>query len=241
MSLHTLPRLHAALTREDAAENHELTMTPEQARYLGSVLRRESGDEIRLFSAEAGEWLARIDAVRKDRGSFRLVRNLRLPAPETGPVLAFALLKRDATDLVVRMGTELGVSRFMPVMTERTMASRVNVSRLETIAMEASEQCERLSVPSVDEPVRLAEFLGSWPEEAGLYVAVERYRAETRDQFAKIRPGDGLLTGPEGGFSDTELDVLRSRTFVTTVSLGSTVLRAETAVVAGLALMTVNA
>ncbi|GBQ21290.1 16S ribosomal RNA methyltransferase RsmE [Acetobacter estunensis NRIC 0472] len=236
-ALHTLPRLHVSVG-ETLVAHADLPMTPEQARYLGTVLRRAEGDEVRLFNERDGEWLARIAGVRKDKGCFTVVEQLRAPAPEPGCVLVFALLKRDSTDLVIRMGTELGVSRFVPVITERTVSGRVKSERLESIATEAAEQCERLSVPVVEAPVRLTDFLGAWPADFRLFVAVERQIAQGEGPvaFAGARVGDGVLIGPEGGFSAGELDVLRARPFVTPVTLGNRVLRAETAVTAALAL-----
>ncbi|MFT8897658.1 MAG: 16S rRNA (uracil(1498)-N(3))-methyltransferase [Acetobacter sp.] len=242
---HTLPRLYlpadVPLTGEAV-----IPMSPEQARYLGTVLRKGEGDAVRVFNARDGEWLARIASVRKDKGSFTVTERLRPFIDERGCVLAFALLKRDATDLVIRMGTELGVSRFVPLITERTVGQRVNEARLESIAIEAAEQCERLTVPQISAPVRLVDFLGAWPAEKRLFVAVERLESQTETQktgsdlsanpFAGATDGDGILTGPEGGFSPGELDVTLARPFVTSITLGNRVLRAETAVAAALSL-----
>ena len=225
------PRLHvdedAALLQEGAA----VPMREDQAHYLGVVLRRGPGDGVRLFNGRDGEWEASIEHLHKrGRGSFRLLRRVRPPVAEDGPVLLFAPLKRDATDLVARMATELGVGSIRPVLTERTNASRVNLERLRVIAMEAAEQCERLTVPDIGEPVRLPDLLGGWPPGQTLWAAIERSGVGPPPA-----PGAGLLIGPEGGFSPHELDLLRSRRFVAGLSLGPRILRAETAVAAGLA------
>lgn len=234
------PRLHAepGLSRDAV-----IAMAPRQAHYLGHVLRRQPGDRVRLFNATDGEWLVRIDALRKDRGSFVVEQQMRAPAPEPGPVLLFAPIKRDGTDLVVRMATELGAASLQPVMTERTNTARVNTERWVAIATEAAEQCERLSVPAIAEPVRLMDLLGTWDAERPMLAAIER--AEQRGAAAGTVPAwrartdsavqPALLVGPEGGFSPAELDLLRTRSFVVPVSLGRLVLRAETACLAGLA------
>ncbi|WP_428377392.1 16S rRNA (uracil(1498)-N(3))-methyltransferase [Lichenicoccus sp.] len=226
------PRLHvdpdAALLRDGA----NVPMREDQAHYLGVVLRRGPGDGVRLFNGRDGEWDAAIEHLHKrGRGAFRLLRRVRAPVAEDGPALLFAPLKRDATDLVVRMATELGVRSIRPVLTERTNASRVNLDRLRAIAMEAAEQCERLTMPDIGEPVRLADLLGGWPSEQTLWAAIERSASGP----SPAQPGAGLLVGPEGGFSPHELDLLRSRRFVVGLSLGSRILRAETAAAAGLA------
>ena len=225
------PRLHVdpdtALLQDDAT----VPMREDQAHYLGVVLRRGPGDGVRLFNGRDGEWEAVIEHLHKrGRGSFRLRSRVRPPVPEDGPVLLFAPLKRDATDLVVRMATELGVRAIRPVLTERTNASRVNLDRLRAIATEAAEQCERLTIPDIVEPVRLPDLLGEWPPALVLWAAIERSGVGPPPA-----PGAGLLIGPEGGFGPHELHLLRSRPFVAGVSLGGRILRADTAVAAGLA------
>ena len=230
-----LPRLHA---EGELAADAVLPMPPGQAHYLGHVMRRQAGDAVRLFNAHDGEWRARIDTLRRDRGGFRIEARLRPPAPEPGPTLLFAPLKRDATDLVVRMATELGAAALQPVITERTNAARINADRWRAIATEAAEQCERLSLPAIADPLRLPELLGGWDPDRPLLAAIERADAGT---IAGWRAGAGdaappaLLIGPEGGFSAAELALLRSRPGVVAVTLGVRILRAETAVSAGLA------
>ena len=237
-----LPRLHLEPEHDALAAGVVLPMPGGQAHYLGSVMRRQAGDPVRLFNSRDGEWQARIESLRRERGSFRIETRLRPPAPEPGPTLLFAPLKRDATDLLVRMATELGVAALQPVATERTNTTRINPDRWRTIAVEAAEQCERLSVPTIATQLRLPELLDGWDPGRPLLAAIERSGTQTptigrwRDS---ARIGDdrppALLVGPEGGFSATEQALLRGRPWVVTVSLGHRILRAETAALAGLA------
>jgi 16S rRNA (uracil1498-N3)-methyltransferase len=229
-SVHTTaPRLFVAEPLHDGAE---IVASAEHAHYLRNVLRREAGDPVRLFNGVDGEWLARIIFGRK---SLMSVRELcRAQQPEAGPWLVFALLKRDATDLIVRQAVELGVSRLLPVITERTNAARVNGERLRAIAIEAAEQSERLTLPDIDAPQRLDAVLANWPVQRQLFVAFERSWSGTQPATSHI--GDvALLVGPEGGFTSAERETLRRQDFVTPISLGPFVLRAETAAAAGLA------
>ncbi|GAA4496198.1 16S rRNA (uracil(1498)-N(3))-methyltransferase [Gluconacetobacter tumulicola] len=213
-------------------------LEPGQAHYLGTVMRMAPGAEVALFNARDGEWLASLVAVRRDRAQVRLLHRRRAPEPACGPVLLFAPLKRDATDMVVRMGTELGVTRFLPVLTERTNTHRVNVARLEAIAIEAAEQCERLDVPAIGEPARLPEHLAVWPAARTLFVAAERSGPDDGvGEIDIVADGDGLLVGPEGGFSDAERRMLRARPFIRMITLGKLILRADTAAACGLSLM----
>jgi 16S rRNA (uracil1498-N3)-methyltransferase len=205
-----------------------------QAHYLGTVMRRGPGDAVRLFNGRDGEFGARIETIRRDRAPLRVERQLRPQAPEPDLWLVFALLKRDATDLVVQKATELGVAALRPVVTERSNTHRVNTARLAAIAIEAAEQSERLTVPDLHEPRPLDDLLAHWPPARRLYVAAERTNAP------RITPSHdpaALLVGPEGGFAPAELDAMQAHPFVTAVSLGPRILRAETACIAGLALL----
>ena len=208
--------------------------TDSQARYLGTVMRRSVGDAVLLFDGANGEWQGRIAALRKDRISFVAEERTRAQAEEPGPWLAFAVLKRDATDLVVQKATELGASVLLPVLTKRTNAGRTNTDRLRAIAIEAAEQCERLTVPEIREPVPLHRLLAEWPAGRTLVAAMER--ADVAPIHGVAGP-TGLLVGPEGGFTGPELDPLRRTLFVIPASLGPRILRAETACIAGLALL----
>jgi 16S rRNA (uracil1498-N3)-methyltransferase len=178
--------------------------------------------------------VARINVQRRDAVSLNIEAQLRPQQPEAGPWLVFALLKRDATDLMVRQAVELGVSRLLPVITERTNAARVNGNRLRAIAIEAAEQSERLTVPVIDPPRSLTAVLADWPAKRRLFAAFERSWSGAAQAATDV--GDAaLFVGPEGGFTPAEHEKLRRHDFVTPISLGPFVLRAETAAAAGLA------
>jgi 16S rRNA (uracil1498-N3)-methyltransferase len=210
----------------------EVTATAGQAHYLGTVMRRAVGDTIVLFNGIDGEFAAHLATLRRGTASFVVDDRLRPQAAEPDLWLAFALLKRDATDLVVQKATELGVAALWPVVTARTNAQRVNLARLHAIAIEAAEQSERLTVPAVHEPRPLATMLHAWPAGRRLFVAAER---ETAPPIAATNEPAGLLVGPEGGFAPAELAAIQALPFVTAVSLGPRILRADTAAIAGLA------
>ncbi len=211
-----------------------IAATPEQAHRLATVMRRSRGDPARLFNGRDGEWQAHIQSIGRGRAALAIGRLLHPQPAEPALWLVFALLKRDATDLLVQKATELGVTDLQPVVTERSNSHRMNLARLAAIATEAAEQCERLSVPRVHPPQPLAELLATWPRDRTLFVAAERREAPPLPRAA---PPTGLLVGPEGGFSVAELDAIKSHPFVTLASLGPRILRAETACIVGLALL----
>jgi 16S rRNA (uracil1498-N3)-methyltransferase len=206
----------------------------DQAHYLGNVMRRAAGDTVCLFNGVDGEWSARIETIRKDRCLVVPERQSRAQAAEQQITLVFAPLKRDATHLVVEKATELGATRLLPVLTERTNTQRLNLDRLTAIAREAAEQCERLSVPEIAEPQPLYALLAGWNPAEILHAAIERSGAA----LPQAAPGPlALLIGPEGGFTPSELELLRRTAFVRAAGLGPRVLRAETAAIVGLALL----
>ena len=216
------------------APGHAFALAPEQAHYLGNVMRRSAGESVVLFNGRDGEWEARIDSLKRDRCQVIPARQTRPQQAEPPLSLVFAPLKRDTTHLVVEKATELGVTRLLPVLTDRTNTQRLNLERLTAIAREAAEQCERLSVPEIAEPQRLGDLLAHWNPAQTLHAAIERSNAAT----PTFRPGPmALLIGPEGGFTKPELDLLRRTPFVESVGLGPRVLRAETAAIVGLALL----
>ena len=211
-----------------------------QAHYLTTVMRRGAGDMVKLFNGRDGEWLARIVAPSRKTIRFEPVSQTRPQEVEPDCWLCFALLKRQKTDLVVEKATELGVSVIQPIITERTQADHVNLERLRNIAIEAAEQCERLAVPEICEPLKLPQLLANWPRGRQLFIADERRTGKIARPPADALQPIALMTGPEGGFTERELDGIGSYPAVTSaerVSLGQRILRAETAVIAGLALL----
>ena len=216
------------------ASDGEIDVAPAQAHYLDTVMRRGVGDVVRVFNGADGEWQARLVALARGKARVAVESRLREPAAEPDLWLLFTPLKRDTTDLVVQKATELGVSVLAPVTTERTNAARVNADRLLAIAIEAAEQSERLTVPAIRPLRTLAAALADWTDHRPLFVALER------DQLPPAPAADGpvaLLVGPEGGFGPLDRSLLDRADFVRPVSLGRRILRAETAVIVGLALL----
>ena len=234
MAEHAASRLYVP---QPLAEGAAVALDPAQAHRLRHVLRLGPGAAVAAFNERDGEWLCRL--VEEGRRSTALLPEGQLKTAEAEPDLwlLFAPIKRARLDWLVEKASELGAAALLPVWTERTQPERLNGERLRALAIAAAEQSERLSVPEVRTPERLDRLLASWPAERRLLVC---------DETGVGRPivsalgdfGDGpaaLLIGPEGGFTDTELDGLGKLPIVTRVGLGPRVLRAETAAVAALA------
>jgi 16S rRNA (uracil1498-N3)-methyltransferase len=209
-----------------------------QVHRLRNVLRLGPGAAVAAFNARDGEFRCRIAELGRAGGMLAVEARLRQPEPAADLWLVFSLIKRLRLDWLIEKGTELGVGAFVPVMTERTQPERLNRDRLAAHAVAAAEQCERLSVPEIRPVERLSAIFAAWPGERRLIVCDETGAgAPIADALAAIPPDApaAILIGPEGGFAERELDALRNLSFVTTVGLGPSVLRAETAALAAVA------
>ncbi len=220
-----------------AAHAH-LPMAETHAHYLRNVLRRGPGDEVCLFNGRDGEWRARIATLDKRGGAFQTEDMTRAQTPEDGPWLVVAAIKRAPLELIVEKATELGAARICPVTTQRTNTERINSDRLAAIAIEAAEQCSRLTVPLIAQTKPLNDVLRDWPTPRRLYLLdetgagtsiVSAFASHPREQ------GAAILIGPEGGFAESELDAMKFLPFVNALDLGNRILRAETAALAALA------
>jgi 16S rRNA (uracil1498-N3)-methyltransferase len=227
----SLPRL---FVRQPLGEGAVIELDSAQANYLGNVLRLREGSDLLVFDGHSGEWLARISEAGRKRMTLAIQRRTREPESIPDVWLAFAPVKRAQTDWLVEKATELGASRLVPVMTQRTIVDRVKVERLETIAIEAAEQCGRTRVPDISEPLPLAHLLKHRDSSRMLYFADEQGGEWPADAFTA--GPSMLLTGPEGGFADDERAAIRAQPNAVAISLGPRILRAETAALASLAL-----
>ena len=224
----SLPRL---FVRAQLGEGVRVDLDASQANYLGNVMRLGEGAELLVFDGSSGEWLARISEAGKKRMALTVERRTHQSEAIPDVWLAFSPVKRTQTDWLVEKATELGVAKLIPVITHRTIAERVKLERLGSIAIEAAEQCGRTRLPTIDVPVSLAQFLKQ--ADRAIYFADEGGGEPAASAF---KPGPAvILTGPEGGFTDDERAAIRGVSNAIPVSLGPRILRAETAALAALA------
>ncbi len=214
-------------------------MNREQRKYLFTVMRRVPNDALLLFNGRDGEWLATIAKGNRVQAWVTCLERVRDQQEPPDVWVLFAPLKKARTDFVAEKASEMGCRRIWPVYTRHTDPSRVNLERLTAHAVEAAEQCGRLSVPEIREAIPLAEALADWPDGRRLLFCDESGTAPPAPRvLAEAGPGPwAVLTGPEGGFAPEEAERLRGLPFAHPASLGPRVLRAETASVAALAVL----
>ena len=221
--------LSRLFVRQSLAAGVRVELDGAQTNYLGNVLRLGPGAELLIFDGFSGEWLALIAEAGK-RHMTLLVERLTREAEHIPDLwLAFAPVKRAQTDWLVEKATELGIARLIPVLTQRTIAERVRLERLQSIAIEASEQCGRTRVPEILEPMPLRRFIEELDSDRHLYFADEGGGEPAARTFAE---GPAvILIGPEGGFAEEERAFVRG-SGASAISLGPRILRAETAALA---------
>jgi len=204
----------------DLVTGGEAALGEAQLHYLRHVMRRPDGAPLRLFNGRDGEWRGTFEARGKKAAVALVGERLREQQPEPDVWLCFAPVKRARIDYIVE---------------------RVNLERLRDNAIEAAEQTERLTVPEVRTPVEFATLLAQWPAGRRLLMCDETGGgppiAEALaglDHEGRAAPW-AILVGPEGGFAETELALLRRTPDVMAVGLGTRILRADTAALAALA------
>lgn len=227
--LSTTPRLYVEMPLVAGAI---ITLPPPQSHYLGSVMRRQPGDRVRLFNGQAGEWAARVDSVGK-----KIVTLVALEPSAPQEIvpdlwLCAAPLKRGRIDWVAEKACELGVARLLPVVTRRTIVDKLNLDRLRAHMVEAAEQCGRTAIPEIAEPVTLTVLLRDWPAGRALIFADEAGGEALATLCPRVPAPAAILIGPEGGFTPEERAAIRAVPGALAASLGPRILRADTAAVA---------
>jgi len=207
-----------------------------QIHYLRNVMRKNVGDSLRVFNGQDGEWLATLVQLNKNKASVKLDRKLLEQKTSSDIWVMASPVKKEAFDLMIEKSCELGAAKFIPVTCDRTVVYKINRERLHAIAVEAAEQSERLDIMAVEPLAPLKDRLNADSRKRELIFCLERAGVVPLAEIARKFAGQPLtlLVGPEGGFSSQEVDFINGCENVHPVSLGSRILRAETAVIAAL-------
>ena len=212
----------------------EVRIDGAQAHYLISVMRVKVGTRLKLFDNISGEWLAEVTALAKRDLVLILLSHLRPRETVPDLWLAAAPIRRARYDWVAEKACELGVARFIPVLTRRAVVDKVKDDRLRAHMIEAAEQCGRTALPEISPPIALKDWL---PTLAGrtLFFADENGGQHFASAIAANPGPAAILIGPEGGFDDAERRAIAETKGAIPISLGPRILRADTAAVAAVA------
>ena len=207
-----------------------------QSHYLTKVMRINIGKNFSLFN-QNGEWEARITNITKGIVEFSAIKKIRSNDNEKEIWLAFAPIKLNYLNLMIQKATELGVSKFIPILTERTIVRKINEKRLNKIIIEASEQSNRLKVPKLEEVIKLDNFL--------------KFNQKTKIIFGDLNTNNNKLTvknteplciliGPEGDFSSKEREKILKLKNIIPLKINKNILRSETAAISMISIITFN-
>ena len=224
-------RLYIQNSLEDGAI---LTLSTEQFNYVIKVLRLKIGYELLAFN-ESGEYLAKVYNVQKKSADIQLIKKLREPALCTPRTLIFAPVKNPNPSFYIQKATELGATNIIPVITERSVVRSTNTEKMNAVAIEAVEQCERFDIPRVTDIMTLQDAIKTTDAEVILFCD-ENQNSVTRMDAISKNPNKHYAAriGPEGGFSDAEREMLIANKRVASVTISKHILRAETAMITAL-------
>ena len=219
---------------ESLSNNLSGKLNKDQSRYLTSVMRLKTNQEFSLFN-KLGEWNTKILSINKGIVEFEVQNQLRQSIQEREIWLVFAPIKSNYFNFMLQKATEIGVTKLFPITTERTIVRKINEDRLNKILIEAAEQSNRLTIPSIEKIQKLEKFLNENKNINLVFgdLNTENKKIEFKDPSKPI----AVLIGPEGDFSETERVKILEFNGVQSIKLNDNILRSETAVISSLSII----
>ena len=210
----------------------------EQSHYLKDVMRLKIGDNFSVFNTQ-GEWNATIENYEKNGVQIKILDKLRDKENEQNIWLAFTLIKQNSLNFIIQKGTELGVQRFIPILSERTIVKDINIERVKKIIIESAEQSNRISIPKINKLDTLKKFLSDFPKNGCLvFCDINCKQSDLKNILSKENKDPVcILIGPEGDFSEIERKLIIDLDQSFSISLAKNILRAETAAIAAVTLV----
>ena len=221
----------------ELSEGADIEVTREQANYLLNVLRLKEGSRILVFNGHDGEWRATIHPEGRKKCTLKPVEQLYQQPPPYTLTYCFAPLKQARLDYMIQKAVEMGVGVLQPVITEFTQVRSINQKRILSNAIEAAEQCGILNLPKIREPIALRSLPETLASDARIVFSDEEAGEIQLDQEVTEGIPIALLIGPEGGFSQSERNMVLQWPNVAQLGLGPRILRADTAAVAALTII----
>lgn len=217
------------------SSNELIEIIDSDLHYLSKVMRKSEGDEILVFNNKDGEWLAQITNVDKKRIQLKVLSQTKKIEIEAPLKLIFAPIKNPDTNWVVSKAVELGATEIQPILTMRSVVTKVNLEKLNLAAKEATEQCERLILPKIHDIIPFEQAITSHDGDF-IFLDETGTGAAAKIAFQSKLKNPAIVIGPEGGFDPKELNFAKSKSSCILLSLGNRILRSETAIIAGLSL-----
>ena len=204
-----------------------------QSHYVSKVMRLKEKEVFSLFNS-SGEWEAKISNITKSIVEFNVTKQLRHKENTKDLWLAFSPIKSNYFNFMIQKATELGVTKFLPIIFERTIVRKINKERLEKVIIEAAEQSNRITVPSIEDPQKLKSFLNKDMD----LIFTDLNTTNTKIDLTKLTTKPiCVIIGPEGDFSEQEREEILKFNGVQSVKINENILRSETAVISALSII----
>jgi len=204
-----------------------------QSHYVSKVMRLKEKEVFSLFNS-SGEWEAKISNITKSIVEFNVTKQLRQKENTKDLWLAFSPIKSNYFNFMIQKATELGVTKFLPIIFERTIVRKINKERFKKVIIEAAEQSNRITVPSIEDPQKLKSFLNNDMD----LIFTDLNTANTKIDLTKLTTKPTcVIIGPEGDFSEQEREEILKFNGVQSVKINENILRSETAVISALSII----
>ena len=213
--------------KENLSDNLNSNLDKSQSHYISKVMRIKEGESFSLFN-DSGEWEAKINEIKKRIVNFIIIKKLKNSENNSEIWLAFTPIKLNYLNFMIQKATELGVTKFIPILSERTMVRDLNSERLNKVIIEASEQSNRIKLPKLEKLVKFKDFIKLYKDTDIIFGDLN----SSNDQI-KINKDSPvcILIGPEGDFSENERKEILDLKNVKSLKINKNILRAETAAI----------
>ena len=215
---------------ESLSLNFKSELDKAQSHYLTKVMRIKIGENFSLFNSN-GEWLAKILDISKGILEFIIIEKLRHKDITKEIWLAFSPIKSNYFNFMIQKATELGVTRFIPIIFDRTIVRKINKERLEKIIIEATEQSNRINIPILEKPQNLKKFLSNNLKKIDLVFTDLNTTKKKLEINKEANKPLCAIVGPEGDFTEKERELILNFKSVKSININQNILRAETATI----------
>jgi len=221
---------------ENITENITALLSKEHTHYVVNVMRLKRGSNINFFNKD-GEWLSEIIFLDRDRVEVKFLNKIKEPNKTSNIELAICLVKKSPMDTILQKATELGVSKIVPIVSERTEVKEINFERANKIVVEATEQSNQLIPPQIFKVTKLKDFLKDLDDSTKLLFADVNSKDNLKEEALKGAETLSLLIGPEGDFSPSERELIHVSSNVVPFKISKNILRSDTAVISAISLV----
>ena len=221
---------------ENIIENTTSLLSKEHTHYVANVMRMKRGSNINFFNKD-GEWLSEIVFLDRDRVEVKFLNKLKEPTTKSNIELAICLVKKSPMETILQKATELGVSKIIPNVSERTEVKELNFERANKIVVEATEQSNQLTPPEISKVIKLKDFLKNLDSSSKLLFADVNSKDNLKAEAIKGAKTLSVLIGPEGDFSPSERELIFANRNVIPFTISKNILRSDTAVISAISLV----